>query len=307
MQGAEQAGNVSIRWQDAPAFTGVAFGTASDYVTVPAGEGSLDIVPTSSAAASVPVQLAPGAVYSVIVVQHNGTLSADLRTDAAGAEAAPSGGIATGLGGTAPSGGPGIADGADPGREPVRPLALVLLLAAAGCGSPAPAAPPAPTSLPAVATSPAPVTPAAEAAPVRVRIPDIGVDSPIVDIGVDGTGALVPPEGTEVTGWYFAGPAPGATGPALLAGHVDSRSGPAVFYRLHEIPVGARVDVTRSDGAVAAFVVTRSYRTPKATFRLRLRLRPDPRPRAAARHLRGHVRPVDRPLPRQRGRRGRGR
>lgn len=149
----------------------------------------------------------------------------------------------------------------------MRPLALVLLLAVvAGCGSPVPTTPRAPTSPLRVGASPAPVAPAAEAAPVRVRIPDIGVDSPIVDIGVDGTGALVPPEGTEVTGWYSAGPAPGATGPALLAGHVDSRSGPAVFYRLHEIPVGARVEVTRSDGAVTAFVVTRSYRTPKAAF-----------------------------------------
>ena len=36
-------------------------------------------------------------------------------------------------------------------------------------------------------------------------------------------------------GWYADGTAPGDTGPAVLAGHVDSKRGPAVFYRLREV------------------------------------------------------------------------
>ena len=55
-------------------------------------------------------------------------------------------------------------------------------------------------------------------------------------------------------------------GPALLAGHVDSRSGPAVFYRLRDLAAGARVEVDRSDGTTAAFTVRRTIRTPKAAF-----------------------------------------
>ncbi|WP_300018849.1 class F sortase [Pseudonocardia sp.] len=131
---------------------------------------------------------------------------------------------------------------------------------------------PAPVPATAPATAHGPATPdrgpgaSVVAAPSRLRIPAIGVDSPVVGIGVDGSGALVPPDGTEVTGWYTAGPAPGAAGPALLAGHVDSRSGPAVLYRLREVPVGARVEVDRADGSTAAFVVTAIVQTPKAAF-----------------------------------------
>jgi hypothetical protein len=141
---------------------------------------------------------------------------------------------------------------------------VALTLLAAGCGT-APAAPPGspgPAAAPvAVAADPGPVP-----APARLRIPAIGVDSAIVGIGVDGSGALVPPDGTEVTGWYADGPAPGGPGPALLAGHVDSRSGPAVLYRLREVPIGARLEVDRADGSTVAFVVTGIVQTAKAAF-----------------------------------------
>ncbi len=144
----------------------------------------------------------------------------------------------------------------------MRWLWLVLGVALlAGCAEPAPAAPAPPTT-----TASIPVATVPDATPTRVRIPAIGVDSAIIDIAVDGSGALVPPEGPDVTGWYAAGPSPGAVGPALLAGHVDSRSGPAVFYRLRELSAGSRVEVDLSDGSTAAFTVRRTFQTPKAAF-----------------------------------------
>jgi sortase (surface protein transpeptidase) len=104
------------------------------------------------------------------------------------------------------------------------------------------------------------------APPARVRIPAIGVDSAVVTIGVDAAGALVPPATTDVTGWFSAGPAPGAVGPALLAAHVDSRAGPGVFFRLVELRPGDEVTVDRTDGTSVMFVVTGTTRVAKTAF-----------------------------------------
>ena len=131
---------------------------------------------------------------------------------------------------------------------------------------PAPAAaergrgvPPAPVV--AAATAPAQV-----AAPIRVQVPSIGVDSALVELGVDAAGVLVPPDDFALAGWFAAGLAPGEVGPAVLAGHVDSRAGPAVFYRLEELVEGAEVLVDRADGTTARFTVTRVARYPKNAF-----------------------------------------
>ena len=112
-------------------------------------------------------------------------------------------------------------------------------------------------------------------------------------------GALVPPTSTALVGWFAAGPPPGGTGPALLAGHVDSRAGPGVFFRLRDLRAGDRVDVVRADGSIAAFTVTGHVESAKIGVPDRPRLRPDTRPGAAAGHLRRRVRPRRTQLPRQ--------
>ena len=149
-----------------------------------------------------------------------------------------------------------------------RLLALLLLAVLAACA-------PAPSDPAAAITRPADPLPAA---PLRIRIPAIGVDSTVTPIDVDGTGALQPPGGADSTGWYAAGPAPGATGPAVLAGHVDSRTGPAVFYRLRDLPAGSRIEVDRSDGTTAVFVARRTFQTAKAAFPTAAVYAPTPAP-----------------------------
>lgn len=107
----------------------------------------------------------------------------------------------------------------------------------------------------------------AEAAdPVRVAIPAIGVDAPVVPLGLGPGGELVPPAGVVETGWWRAGPEPGEQGAAVIAGHVDSRQGPAVFHRLRELGAGDRVEVVRADGSRVAFAVERVERHPKQAF-----------------------------------------
>jgi sortase (surface protein transpeptidase) len=143
----------------------------------------------------------------------------------------------------------------------------VALLSGPGDHPPAPTrtaaveaqAPPAPTR-------PAATPPAVAAVPLRVLIPAIGVDSGLVDLGVDAAGALVPPADFSTAGWFAAGTVPGEVGPAVLAGHVDDYTGPAVFYRLEDLVPGDEVRVTRSDGRTVTFAVTRVAAYPKDDF-----------------------------------------
>jgi LPXTG-site transpeptidase (sortase) family protein len=104
------------------------------------------------------------------------------------------------------------------------------------------------------------------AAAVRILIPAIGVDSTLAPLGVDGAGVLVPPTDFDQAGWFAAGTVPGDVGPAVIAGHVDDVRGPAVFYRLDDLAAGDDVQVTRSDGRVVDFQVTRVAEYPKDDF-----------------------------------------
>ncbi|TWP54069.1 class F sortase [Lentzea tibetensis] len=114
------------------------------------------------------------------------------------------------------------------------------------------------------------------AAPVTVRIPSIGVTSSLEGLSVDKAGALVPPTKASVAGWYSAGVAPGDAGPALIAGHVDSRTGPGVFYRLPELKAGDEVFVDRKDGSHLTFVVGKTYAVEKTAFPTDLVYSPTP-------------------------------
>ncbi|MQA98228.1 MAG: class F sortase [Streptosporangiales bacterium] len=100
--------------------------------------------------------------------------------------------------------------------------------------------------------------------PVRVRVPAIGVSAEVIALSLDGSGRLVAPERYDVAGWNRAGPEPGETGAAVVAAHMDSRSGPAVFFRLRDLDRGDVVHVDRADGTTVTFTVRRLARYPKS-------------------------------------------
>ncbi|MFF9321071.1 class F sortase [Streptomyces sp. NPDC014735] len=104
---------------------------------------------------------------------------------------------------------------------------------------------------------PPPHDPIEGAAPRRIEVPSIGVDAPVVARGLDEDGAIDPPpfDAPRTVGWYGNGTEPGAKGPALFVGHVDTETRPAVFYGLSAARPGAKVEVTRTDGTVAEFTV----------------------------------------------------
>ncbi len=103
--------------------------------------------------------------------------------------------------------------------------------------------------------------------PVTVSIPALGVTSPLEDLVADPvTRELSAPDDPSRAGWYTAGVVPGDQGPAVIGGHVDSRRGPGVFFRLRTLRPGDLVDVTRSDGRSVRFAVIAVALYPKDAF-----------------------------------------
>ena len=138
-----------------------------------------------------------------------------------------------------------------------------------GTGAAAPTTPGTPTAkAPVAPVAPVDLGPIMRgSAPVRLDIPSIGVHtSTFVDLGRAVDGSIEVPTDFAAVGFYTPGPTPGQFGPAVIAGHVDSHQGPAVFYRLGALKPGARIGVGREDGSTATFVVDKVASYSKARF-----------------------------------------
>jgi hypothetical protein len=103
-------------------------------------------------------------------------------------------------------------------------------------------------------------------APDRLTITSIGVRASLQRIGLNRDGTLQAPSRWGEAGWFAGGIVPGQVGPAVIVGHIDSTSGPAVFYRLSQLRPGARVTITTRNHSELTFVVDRLQRFTKAHF-----------------------------------------
>jgi hypothetical protein len=88
----------------------------------------------------------------------------------------------------------------------------------------------------------------------------------VIRLGLDAHGALEVPERFDVAGWWSGGARPGERGPAVLAGHVDSKTGPAVFFRIGALRRGDVVTIRRRDGSRVRFRVRAKERYAKRHF-----------------------------------------
>jgi sortase (surface protein transpeptidase) len=93
-------------------------------------------------------------------------------------------------------------------------------------------------------------------------IPSIGVDATIESLTTDQNHNMAVPSVASHVGWYSPGPAPGETGDAVIDGHLDWTTGPAVFWNLGKLHAGDAIQVVAQDGAVLHFTVTRAVRVP---------------------------------------------
>jgi len=127
-----------------------------------------------------------------------------------------------------------------------------------------------PRPTPAVEVPVAPATPppvqAPSAAPQQLSSADLGIDMPVVPVGVQDDGSMEIPVDPAVAGWYRYGPAPAdADGTTVLAAHVDSRVyGIGPLARLREAQPGQTLQVTDADGAVSGYTVESVTYIPRA-------------------------------------------
>jgi hypothetical protein len=93
--------------------------------------------------------------------------------------------------------------------------------------------------------------------PVQLTIPAINVQAPILQVGLAADGSVdVPPlQQHNQVGWFDEGPTPGQFGPALIVGHVDTRTGPSVFHDLGRLKPGQKIEILRRDHRTAIFEV----------------------------------------------------
>jgi hypothetical protein len=148
-------------------------------------------------------------------------------------------------------------------------------VAHAGATTPTPVAPAATAAGAARASgSPTPAAassahaPLARSTPIQLAVPSIALTAPLLGLGVSGTGQpeLPPFSQPGTAGWLRDSATPGEAGTSVLVGHVDTRTGPAVFWSLSAVKPGAMVEVARLDGGTALFTVDQVRTFPKSTF-----------------------------------------
>ncbi|MEG8276450.1 class F sortase [Streptomyces sp. AHA2] len=109
----------------------------------------------------------------------------------------------------------------------------------------------------------------ARSVPIRLQIPAIGVDTPVIRLGLaaDGTVEVPPVTAHDRAGWYRHSPTPGSTGPSVLLGHVTvGPYGDGVFRHLARLRRGERIVARLENGTAAAFAVTAVRTVPQHAF-----------------------------------------
>ena len=107
---------------------------------------------------------------------------------------------------------------------------------------------------------PSPSIPGPTLRPERVRVPEIGVDAELRRLRLTDDGQIGVPSNPDEVGWYRSG------GPVVLIGHVDSKTGPAIFFRLRQLSRGSRIDLEMQGGTSKSFEVEEVIETNKSLF-----------------------------------------
>lgn len=93
--------------------------------------------------------------------------------------------------------------------------------------------------------------------PSRLIVQSIHVDARVEQVGLTPDGSMDTPRDPSNVAWYAPGVKPGKPGDAVVAGHLDTRTGPAVFAHLDRLQLGDVVTVVYAGGGSARFSVSR--------------------------------------------------
>ncbi|MDF5751473.1 class F sortase [Spongiactinospora sp. TRM90649] len=110
--------------------------------------------------------------------------------------------------------------------------------------------------------------PRASVVPRSIDIPSLKLEAPLMKLGMndDGEVELPPYEKPDTAGWFRHSAVPGDKGASVIIGHVDTKTAPAVFYKLRQLRKGQEIRVERSDGKVAKYRVESVEQVDKDRF-----------------------------------------
>ena len=105
-------------------------------------------------------------------------------------------------------------------------------------------------TLPSAVATTTPITPS------HIKIPSIGVDASVQQVGKKPDGSMATPTNFEDVGWYDLGSKPGDPGNAVIAGHVNNAlTTSGVFEHLSDVKVGDYITVSDASGKTLVYVV----------------------------------------------------
>lgn len=92
-------------------------------------------------------------------------------------------------------------------------------------------------------------------APVRVSIPRIGIDGPVVPVGIAADRQLDVPF-AQTAGWYQHSSLPATRGASVIAAHVDFSGQPGLFFNLRLAEIGDLIHIEDPDGTTRTYEVS---------------------------------------------------
>ncbi|MFS8096559.1 sortase [Lentzea alba] len=143
-----------------------------------------------------------------------------------------------------------------------RVLIAVLCVALATACSQGPA--PKPSAATSSDSAPPPVvSPLGTSDPMELRIERVGMRSSLIALGLDPQGVVEMPPANEgmQAGWYQTHPKQW-----IIVGRIESNKARGVFYRLNDLQQGDTIEVSKKDGSVARFTVSRTERIIRDDF-----------------------------------------
>jgi sortase (surface protein transpeptidase) len=166
---------------------------------------------------------------------------------------------------------PDTAEAADPPTEDVEPAVAAALSPTGGWEVPPHRTPPAAPADAATEEDVSrtvdedpPAAPADVADPVRLEIGVLGIDAPVIAVGLNPDGSMEIPDDVDEVGWYAPGVRPGEAGSAVLAGHVDNRTqGKGAFFDIGRLEVDDTLVVVDAEGGRRTWAVVARRQYPK--------------------------------------------
>lgn len=116
---------------------------------------------------------------------------------------------------------------------------------------------------------------ASKGVPSRINIPSVGIDAPIVSVGLTSSGQMDAPNSLTDVGWYNRSAKVGESNYSiLLDGHYGRPGRPGIFFNLKDIKMGDNIEVFGQTSESVLYKVVEIENLPQEEVDMRKALMP---------------------------------